>query len=128
MTDTARRIAIRWAAISALAHAVVVFAASAVHNLLWGKGYGSPAGTFLRVIDFPVYWAIELGMHQITNLPRGWPFGLLWTMVLLQAPFHIVIGGFFYALLAAVVALLIHRRRQQRAAAGHGAAAPESGA
>ena len=112
MTNIARRLAIRWAAISALAHAVVVFLASVVHNLLWGKGYDSPAGTFLRVIDFPVYWGIEASMRQVTNLPRGWPFGLKWTMVMLQAPFHVVIGGIFYALLAAVVALVIHRRRQ----------------
>lgn len=130
MINTPRRLALRWAAIFALVHAVVVFAASAVNNLLWGKTpFAWEAGRFLRSVDFPVFWAIDRGMREITSLPRGWPLDWLWTSVLIQSFYHAAIGGVFYALLAATVAFLLGRRPRRRGAvAQHGRASQETSA
>ncbi|HVF58781.1 MAG TPA: hypothetical protein VNJ70_03080 [Thermoanaerobaculia bacterium] len=125
--SSSRRFAFRWAVIAFTAHAIVVVALSAVHNLGWSKlSFAWEAGHLLRAVDLPVYWAIEHSARQITYLPSWLAIlGVHWISLILEGSFHVVIGGAFYALLAAAAALLISRRRQQQAT-GHGIAEPET--
>ncbi len=131
MTKETPRFALRWAAIAAIVHAVVVSIASMVYCLLLGKQVSWAAARFLRVIDWPVYWAIERGVSEASavllkdgyRLPASWPLDTIWTAVLFLSFFHVVIGGAFYAVLAAIVALVIHRRRKRRAGIAQGGTA-----
>lgn len=110
------RLALRCSLIVAFLHAAVVVVASLVKNLLWNKAsFAWEAGHLLRLIDMPVYWAIERAMRQITSVPEYWPFGVVSTSIILESVSHSLIGGVFYATLAAVLTLLIHRHRRQRA-------------
>jgi len=112
MNDRGRR-AIRWGGALFVAHAGVVLALSAVHNLLWGKvAFAWEAWRLLRLVDLPVYWVIERAASRVTYLPPGLAFlGVHWTGLLLEGALHVVIGGVFYGLLAGAVALVSYRRR-----------------
>jgi hypothetical protein len=116
------RVALRWAAIAAIAHGLVVAVATLVYCLLIGKQASRAAGGFLHTVDWPVFWAIERAVNGAAamlledgyRMPPSWPLDQIWTTVLVVGSSHIVIGGALYALLAAVLALFVHDRRQQR--------------
>ncbi len=119
---TNRHVAIRWAAIVAIIHAGVVTVASMVYSFLLGREISWAAARFLRVVDWPVYWAIERTGSELAamlleegyRLPASWPLGAIWTSVLIQSFSHAVIGGALYALLAATLAYALHRNRLRR--------------
>lgn len=89
-------------------HAAVAALCTWIETFQWGMyPLAVDAGRFLRVLDAAVLWPIDGALRAITGVPGVWPFGIRWTVVILETAAHSLFGGLFWVLVAhgATVAL-----------------------